>query len=111
MNEEELKAKAEELEKKAEELERKGSELQKKEDELKAHEEELSRHEADAGKLAAQVKEEFEKKLTAQKADFEKRLIQREEVIKQLSAGEQSHPAPSFIDRMNEKREMQNKKW
>lgn len=81
MNEEELKAKAEELE-------RKEGELTKKEEELNAREEKLAAREADAGNIAETIKEEFEKKLEAQKQEFEERLNQRDEVIRQLASGE-----------------------
>ena len=81
MNEEELKSKAEELE-------RKGEELTKKEEELNAREEELAKREADASSIAQTIKEEFDKKAEAQKAEFEARLQQREEVIRQLASGE-----------------------
>ena len=87
MNEEELKAKAEELEKKEGELSKKEEDLAKKEEEQKAKEEELYRREADASTIAQTIKQEFEKKLEAQKAEFEERLKQRDEVIRQLSSG------------------------
>ena len=98
MNEEELK----QLE---ESLKAKEGELQKKEEEIK-------QREADAENIGATIKAEYEKRLEAQKAEYEKRLESRDEVIKQLSAGEEQKPAaPTFIERMNEKRQMQNKKW
>ena len=81
MNEEELKAKAEELE-------RKEGELQKLEEELKAREAAISRREADASTIAQAIKEEYEKKLAAQQAEFEERLNQRDEVIRQLASGD-----------------------
>ena len=81
MNEEELQAKAEDLE-------RKEGELTKKEEELNAREEQLAKREADASSIAQTIKEEFDKKLEAQKAEFEERLQQREAVIRQLASGE-----------------------
>ena len=81
MNEEELKEKAEELD-------RKEGELSNKEEELNAREEKLAAREADAGNIAETIKEEFEKKLEAQKQEFEERLNQRDEVIRQLASGE-----------------------
>lgn len=83
MNEEELKAKAEELEGKE-------GDLAKKEQDLNAREEQLSRREADTTRIAQTLKEEFQKKLEAQKQEFEERLHQRDEVIKQLASGEES---------------------
>lgn len=85
---EELEAKAEELKAKAEELDRKEGEIAKKEEEFNAREEKLAAREADAGNIALTIKEEFEKKLEAQKQDFEERLKQRDEVIRQLASGE-----------------------
>lgn len=81
MNEEELKAKAEELE-------RKEGELTKKEEELSALEQKLAKREADASSIAQAIKEEFEKKMDEQKQEFEERLKQRDEVIRQLASGE-----------------------
>ena len=83
MNEEELKAKEAELE-------RKEGELTKKEEELNAREEQLAKREADASSIAQTIKEEFDKKAEAQKAEYEARLQQRDEVIRQLASGERS---------------------
>ena len=81
MNEEDLKAKAEEIE-------RRECELTKKEEELNEREANLAKREADASSIAQTIKEEFEKKLEAQKQEFEERLKQRDEVIRQLASGE-----------------------
>lgn len=88
MNEEELQARAAELAARAEELERRECELTKREEEVHAREERLAAREADAGGIAQTIKEEFEKKLEAQKQEFEERLNQRDEVIRQLASGE-----------------------
>lgn len=81
MSEEELKAKAEELTAKE-------GEIAKKEEELNAREQSIVRREADASEIAKTLKEEFDKKLEAQKQEFEERLKQRDEVIRQLADGE-----------------------
>lgn len=81
MNEEELKAKAEEIE-------RKEGALAKKEEELNEREEQLAKREADAASIAQTIKEEFTRKLETQKAEFDERLQQREEVIRQLASGD-----------------------
>lgn len=95
-----------------EELKQLEETLKTKEGELQKKEEELKTREADAEKIGTTIKAEYEKRLEGQKAEYEKRLEAREEIIKQLSAGEEVKPAaPSFIDRMNEKRQNQNKKW
>lgn len=101
MNEEELKAKAEEIE-------RKEGELTKKEEELNAREEKLAVREADAGSIAKTLKEEFEKTTEALKSEYEERLKQRDEVIRQLASGDQ--PAVddgSPFAELNKKRRLQ----
>lgn len=101
MNEEELKAKAEELEAKE-------GELSKKEKEIEEREKQLAVREADAGEIAKTLKEEFEKKNEALKAEYEERLKQRDEVIRQLASGDQ--PATddgSPFAELNKKRRMQ----
>lgn len=81
MNEEELKALAAELEKKE-------GELKEREEALNEKEQRLAAREADASNIAQTIKEEFEKKLEAQKQEFEERLQQRDEVIRQLASGD-----------------------
>lgn len=97
MNEEELKAKAEELQ------EREG-ELTKKEEELNAREERLAAREADAASIAQKIKDEFEKKLEAQKQEFEERLSQRDEVIRQLASGDAPLDDNSPFAELNKRR-------
>ena len=97
MNEEELKAKAEELE-------RKEGELAKKEEELNAREEQLAKREADASSIAQTIKEEFDKKAEAQKAEYEARLQQRDEVIRQLASGDAPLEDNSPFAELNKKR-------
>ena len=79
----------EEIAAKAEEIERKEGELTKKEEELNERERLLATREADAGSIAQTIKEEFEKKLETQKQEFDERLKQRDEVIRQLASGEE----------------------
>lgn len=81
MNEEELKAKAEELEKRE-------GDLKEREEALNEREAKLATREADASNIAQTIKEEYEKKLATQKQEFEERLQQRDEVIRQLASGE-----------------------
>ena len=108
MTEEELNAKAKELETKAEELERREGELTKKEEEIHALEEQLAKREADAASIAQTLKEEFEKKFEAQKAEFEARLQQREEVVRQLASGENAAiDENSPFAELNRKRHLQ----
>ena len=97
MNEEELKAKADELE-------RKGEELAEKEKELNAREEQLAKREADASSIAQTIKEEFDKKAEAQKAEYEARLQQRDEVIRQLASGDATLEDNSPFAELNKKR-------
>ena len=86
MNEEELQAKAKELE------EREG-ELTKKEEELNAREERLAAREADAASIAQKIKDEFEKK-----------LAQRDEVIRQLASGDAPLDDNSPFAELNKRR-------
>ena len=97
MNEEQLKALAEELE-------RKEGDLKAKEEELNAREEQLAKREADAGGIAQKIKEEFEARLEAQKQEFEERLRQREEVIRQLASGENQNPDDGPFAELNKQR-------
>ena len=97
MSEEELMARAEELERKEEEL-------TKKESELNERENELLKREADASKIAETIKEEFQKTLEEQKQDFETRLHQREEVIRQLASGHTTEQESSPFTELNRAR-------
>ena len=97
MNEEELKAKQEELAKKE-------GDLAKKEDEIKARESALAQREADTSNIANTIKKEFEARLEAQKAEFEQRLKDREDVIRQLSRGEDEAIANPVFDDLNKSR-------
>lgn len=102
----------EEIITKQKELEEREGELKTKEEGLNEREAAISKREADASSIAETIKKEFEDREEAQKKEFEERLKTRDEMIKQLAAGEDNAPAqPSFIERMNQKREMQNKKW
>lgn len=110
MNEEELKAKEEELKSKEKTLTEKEASLTEKENELS--ERETALEESDAGKLVKKVKDGYEKKLTAQKAEFDKRLKDREAVINNLlENGDANEPQPTFVDKINARRMAQNKKW
>lgn len=100
MNEEELKAKEEEL--------------KTKEEELNAREEELNAHAEDTGALVKQVKDEYDAKLLKQHDVYEKRLKEREAVIKQLLSNDgdaNTPPQNTIVDKINARRSAQNKKW
>lgn len=99
MNEEELKAKADELQGREESIAR-------KEEELKEREDRLSARETDAGNLAQTIKEEYEKRLESQKQEFEERLKQRDDVIRQLASGKQVIDDGPFAE-LNKKRRAQ----
>jgi len=110
MNEEELKAKEEELKAKEKTLTEKEASLTEKENELS--ERETALEESDAGKLVKKVKDGYEKKLTDQQAEFDKRLKDREAVINNLlENGDANEPQPTFVDKINARRIAQNKKW
>ena len=89
-------------------------ELKALEETLKKREEELNEHKEDAQTLVKQVKDEYEAKLTKQRIAYEKRLKEREDVIKQLLSGDGDANKPSdnvIIDKINARRIAQNKKW
>ena len=100
MNEEELKAKEEEL--------------KAKEEELNTREEELNAHAEDTGNLVKQVKDEYEAKMLKQHDTYEKRLKEREAVIKQLLSNDgeaNTPPQNTIVDKINARRHAQNRKW
>lgn len=101
MSDEEIEAKAKELEEKAKALEDRETELAKREEEAKAQAE-------DAAKIGETIKAEYEARIAKEKAKFEKRLNEREAVIRQLARGEsESDPTPTAIDNLNERRKLQ----
>ena len=107
MTEEELKALQEELKKKQDELDKREADLNKRE-------EALNEEKADTEALVKGVKDEYEKKLLDLTNKYEKRLQEREKVIKQLLSGDGNANKPSenvIIDKINARRSAQNKKW
>ena len=89
-------------------------ELKALEEELKKREEELNEHKEDAQALVKQVKDEYENKLSKQRISYEKRLKEREDVIKQLLSSDGNANKPNeniIIDKINARRIAQNKKW
>ena len=107
MDEEQLKA----LQK---ELETKQAELDKREADLNKREEALNEEKADTEALIKSVKDEYDKKLLDLTNKYEKRLQEREKVIKQLLSGDGNANKPSeniIIDKINARRNAQNKKW
>lgn len=107
MTEEELKAVQEELKKKQDELDKREADLNKRE-------EALNEEKADTEALVKGVKDEYEKKLLDLTNKYEKRLQEREKVIKQLLSGDGNANKPSenvIIDKINARRSAQNKKW
>ena len=107
MNEEELKALQDELKKKQDELDKREADLNK-------HEEVLNEEKADTEALVKGVKDEYEKKLLNLTNKYEKRLQEREKVIKQLLSGDDNANKSSenvIIDKINARRSAQNKKW
>ena len=107
MNEEELKALQEELKKKQDELDKRETDLNKRE-------EALNEEKADTEALVKGVKDEYEKKLLDLTNKYEKRLQEREKVIKQLLSDDGNANKPSenvIIDKINARRSAQNKKW
>ena len=54
--------------------------------------------------LLASVKAGYEEKLSKQKADYEKRLKEREDVINQLLTGDNTPPDKTIAETINESR-------
>ena len=59
--------------------------------------------------LLANVKAGYEEKLSKQKADYEKRLKEREDVINQLLTGDNTPPDKTLAETINESREKELK--
>lgn len=102
----------EELNKMEEGLKEREATLQATEEELKKREEELKKREEDVNALVANIKEEYEAKLARQASDYDKRLEERNRVIKQLLNGDNAvDNAPSEIEKLNARRKAQRKFW
>lgn len=101
MNEEELLAKEDELARREEEA-------KKKEEDFTAREADLAKREADASNIAETLKKEFEARLEAQRQEFEKRISQRDDVIRQLANGNdpRQEERGAFAE-LNKKRRLQ----
>lgn len=65
--------------------------------------------------LINDVKAQYEEKLLKQRNQYEKRVQERDAVIKQLLAGDNENEEKDIIqlqiEMLNEKRALQNKKW
>lgn len=102
----------EELSQKQEELKKLEDSLTQKEAELAAKQADLESKESDVNKITESMKQGFESQIAKLTADYEERLKTRDDVIAQLSASDgQEQPHVSIIDRLNERRVAQNKKW
>lgn len=97
-----------------EELKKREEELNEREASIKEREEELNAHEEDTQTLVKQIKDEYEAKLTKQRVSYEKRLKERQDVIKQLLSDDGNANKSNenvIIDKINARRIAQNKKW
>lgn len=93
-----------------EELNKMEEGLKEREAVLQATEEELKKREEDVNALVANIKEEYETKLTRQASDYDKRLEERNRVIKQLLNGDNAvDNAPGEIEKLNARRKAQRK--
>ena len=111
---EELEKREKELEQREASIKEREKELEQREASIKEREEELNAEREDTQKIAKQIKEEYENKLSKQSINFEKRLKERENVIKQLlnNDGNANKPTENIIiDEINARRIAQNKKW
>ena len=110
MTEEELNKMEEGLKEREATLQANEAILQGNEDELKKREEELKKREEDVNALVANINEEYEAKLARQASDYDKRLEERNRVIKQLLNGDNAvDNAPSEIEKLNARRKAQRK--
>jgi len=103
-----------ELQEKEEALNTRENELNERENKLNEREEALKADKEDTGNLVKQVKDEYESKLLKQHDKYEERLKEREKVIKQLLSGNGDADKPKdnvIIDKINARRNAQNKKW
>ena len=109
MNEEELKAKQEELERKEGELKQKENDLKTKETELNEKELSIRECETDAPKVTQTIKQEFEKRMAKKEEEFSKKLKERDDIIKQLAAGDEAEAADEDnpFTRLNKRRREQ----
>lgn len=95
-----------------EELNKMEEGLKEREATLQATEEELKKREEDVNAIVANIKEEYEAKLASQASDYDKRLEERNRVIKQLLNGDNAvDNAPSEIEKLNARRKAQRKFW
>ena len=102
----------EELNQKTEELKKLEDSLAQREADLTTKQADLESKEADVNKITENIKQGFENQIAKLTADYEERLKTRDDVIAQLSASDgKEQPHVSIIDRLNERRVAQNKKW
>lgn len=102
----------EELNQKQEELKKMEDSLTQREAELTAKQADLESKETDVNKITENIKQGFESQIAKLTADYEERLKTRDDVIAQLSASDgKEQPHVSIIDRLNERRVAQTKKW
>lgn len=93
-----------------EELNKMEEGLKEREATLQANEDELKKREEDVNALVANIKEEYEAKMARQASDYDKRLEERNRVIKQLLNGDNAvDNAPSEIEKLNARRKAQRK--
>ena len=63
---------------------------------------------ADVDTLVLDIKQEYENKLLAQREQYEKKLQERDKIIKQILTTD-TKKQPDFIDEINKRRSAQNK--
>ena len=64
---------------------------------------------ADVDTLVLDIKQEYENKLLAQKEQYEKKLQERDKIIKQILTNDTKEKQPDYIDQINVRRAKQNK--
>ena len=104
----------EELLKLEESLKQKEKDLDARENDIKEREENMQAEKDDTATIVKQVKDEYEEKMLKQRDTYDKRIKERDAVIKQLLSGSGDTNKPHenvIIDKINARRIAQNKKW
>ena len=77
--------------------------------EVEEKEEEQEENENDIENLVISIKKEYEEKIASINEKNKKELAKRDDLIKQLIAGEKDEETPSIADKINARRQF--KKW
>ena len=87
-----------------EELKQLQEQLKAKEEELKKKEEELKQREADADVIATNISKSYEERMNKQNEVYERRIKERDDVIRQLTSGDAAKPEEGPFAELNKRR-------